>query len=129
MFAGIGLVMLLWRPRLMEHMLPTRFWLDSNHFLFAVGGAIVGLAVLLRELKGRMQGNGSNRSWLGLLTAAEMLISLVLACVAGVLIFLKIPVLEPLACYAYTIFDLAIALVVLGSLVSVWRHVCRMTLH
>ena len=128
-FAGIGVVMLLWQPRLMEYMLPTRFWLDGNHFLLAVGGLIVGLAALLTELKARMQGNGSKPSWFGLLTAAEILISLVLACVAGMSIFLKVPLLEPVACYAYTIFDLAIALVVLGALVSVWRHVCRMILH
>ena len=128
LLAGIGALMLSWRPQLMEYMLPTRFWLDSNHFLLAVAVAIVGLAVLLWELKDRVSGNPSKRSWLGLLAGAELLISLVLACVTGVLIFLKIPGLDPVTRYSYSIFDLAVALVILGALVSVLRHACRMSL-
>jgi len=119
--AGVAAVMLLWRPRLMEYMLPTRTWLDSNHFLLAVAVLVVGLAALLSELKGRVSGNPSRRSWLGSLVGGELLISLLLACVAGVLIFLEIPGLDLLTRYSYSIFDLAIALVVLGTIVSVLR--------
>lgn len=127
--AGVAAVMLLWRPQLMEYMLPTRFWLDSNHFLVAVAVLIVGFVALLWELKGRVSGNPSKRSWLGWLAGGELLISLVLACVAGVLIFLKIPGLDPVTRYSYSIFDLAIALVVLGALVSVLRYASRMSFH
>ena len=59
-----------------------------------------------------MSGSPSRRSWLGSLAGSELLISLMLACVAGVLIFLKIPGLDPATRYAYCIFDLAVALVV-----------------
>ncbi|NQT13600.1 MAG: hypothetical protein HQ582_12680 [Planctomycetes bacterium] len=127
--AGVAAVMLLWRPRLMEYMLPTRFWLDSNHFLIAVGILIVGLVAFLWELKGRVSGNPSKRSWLGLLAGGELLISLVFACVAGVLIFLKIPGIDPLTRYSYSIFELAVALVVLGTIASALRHAGRMLLH
>jgi len=126
--AGVAAVMLLWRPRLMEYMLPTRFWLDSNHFLIAVAVLIVGLVALLWELKGRVSGNPSKRSWLGSLAGSELLISLVLACVAGALMFLKLPGLDLVTRYSYSIFDLAVALVVLGTSVSVLRHAGRMSL-
>jgi hypothetical protein len=110
----------------MEYMLPTRFWLDSHHFLIAVAVLIIGLIALLWELKGRVSENPARQSWLSWLAGSEVLISLVLACVAGVLIFLKIPGLDPVTRYSYSIFDLAIALVVLGASIIVLRHAARM---
>jgi hypothetical protein len=120
--AGLGAIMLLRQPRLMEHMLPTRFWLDSQHFLIAVAVLMIGLVALLWELKWRLSDDPAKRSWLGSLVAGELLLSLVLACVTGILIFLKLPGLDQVTRYAYSIFDLAIALVVLGAIVTVVRH-------
>ena len=108
----------------MVYMCPTRSWLDSNHFFFVVGVLIVGLIALLWEVKQRMQDNGSKRSWLGSLTCVELLVSLALACVAGAFVFLKIPGLDSVTRFSYTVLDLAVALIVLGSLLSVLRHTC-----
>jgi len=125
--AGIGALMLVWQPGLTEYMLPTRFWLDSHHFLLAGGVLIVGMVAILAELKGQMPDNGSKRSWLGFLTVGELLISMLVACAAGVLVFLRIPGFDPVTRFSYSIFDLAITLVVLGAILSVLRHACRMT--
>ena len=124
--AGFGALTLLWRPQLMEYMLPTRFWLDSNHFLVAIAALLVGLAALLTESKSWVSGRPSDRSWLSSLAGGDLLISLVLAFVAGMLIFLKIPGLDPVTRYCYSVFDLAVALAVLGTLVTVLRHACQM---
>lgn len=105
-----------------------RVWPDSNRFLFVLGGLIVGLATLLRRIQRVDAGKRHETLMPGRLTATEVLISLVLACGVGVFI-LEIPALVPLACYAYTISDSALALVVLGVIVSVWRHIGRMTHH
>jgi len=128
MLAGVAAAMLLRQPRLMEYVLPTRFWLDSNHFLIAVAVLIAGLVALLWELKGRVSEDSSRRSWLGSLAGGELLISLVLACVTGVLICLKLPGLDQVTRYSYSIFDLAVALAVLGTIVCVSRHAGRMSL-
>jgi hypothetical protein len=128
MLAGVAAAMLLRQPRLMEYVLPTRFWLDSNHFLIAVAVLIAGLVALLWELKGRVSEDSSRRSWLGSLAGGELLISLVLACVTGVLICLKLPGLDQVTRYSYSIFDLAVALAVLGTIVCVLRHAGRMSL-
>jgi hypothetical protein len=119
---GIGALMLLRQPRLMAYMLPSRFWLDSNHFLFVAGVLIVGLVGLLWEVKQRMQNDESKRSRLGSLTRVELLVSLPLACVAGAFVFFNIPGFESVTRFSYTILDLAVALVVLGSLLSVLRQ-------
>jgi hypothetical protein len=125
--AGAGAVMMIGRPRLWEYVLPTRFWLDSNHFLLVVGVVAVGLAALLWELKSRMQNNESKRSWLGTLTRVHLFISLLVACAAGALIFLQIPKFDSVTRFSYTIFDLAIALIVLGVLLSAVSYACRTT--
>jgi hypothetical protein len=125
--AGIGALALIWRPRLAEYTLPTRFWLDSQHFLLAAGVLVVGFAILLMEIKGRMKNHNPRRSWLSFLTVGELSSSLLVACAAGLLVFLKIPGLAPVTRYCHTIFDLAIALVVLGAIAGVMRRAGRMT--
>jgi len=126
--AGVAAVMLLGQPRLMEYMLPTRFWLDSNHFLLAVAVLTAGLVAFLSEVKGWVSGDPTRRSWLGSLAGGELLISLVLAGAAGALMFLKLPGVDLVTRYSYTAFDLAVALVVLGTIASVLRHAVRMSL-
>ena len=119
---AVAAMTLLWRPQLMEYMLPTRFWLDSNHFLLAIAVIIVGLVALSWELKSRVSGSPLKRSWLGLLAGGELFISLLLACVAGLLIFLKIPGFDAVTRYSYSVFDLAVALVILGALITMLRQ-------
>jgi hypothetical protein len=43
------------------------------------------------------------------------------------LVFLKIPEFGPITRFSYTVFDLAIALIVLGVLLNVIRYACRLT--
>lgn len=125
--AGIAAVMLLWRPQLMQYMLPTRFWLDANHFPVSVAVLIAGLVAFLWELKGRMSSEAGKRSWIGSLACGVLLISLASACMAGALIFLKIPALDALTRYSYTVFDLSLALILLGTSVSAFRHAAGIT--
>ena len=119
--SGVAAAMLPWQPRLMEYMLPTRFWLDSHHFLIAVAVLLVGLVAFSWELKGRFLSDTPNRSRLGLLAGGVLLVSLVLAGVTGVLMFLKVPGIDLITRYSYSVFDLAIALAVLGAIISVLR--------
>jgi hypothetical protein len=126
--AGIGALQLIWRPRLAEYMLPTRFWLDSQHFLVTAAVFAAGFVAVLAEFKGRVQDNRPKRSWLSFLTVGELSIALSVACVAGVLILLRIPGFDHVTRLSYSIFDLAIALVVLGAIASVLRHACRIAI-
>jgi hypothetical protein len=43
--------------------------------------------------------------------------------------FLNLPALDSVTRYSYSVFDLAVALVVLGTIVSALRHGGRMALH
>jgi hypothetical protein len=125
--AGIGALQLIWRPRVAEYMLPTRFWLDSQHFVLAAGVFVIGFAALVVEIKDRRKEHNPWRSWLSCLTVGELSISLLAVCVAGVLVLLWIPGFDLVTRYCYSILDLAIALVVLGAIASVMRNACGMT--
>ncbi len=122
LLAGVGAVVLLRQPRLMEYMLPTRSWLDANHFLVAIVVLTAGVAALLWQWKRRLSSPASEHSWWGWMTGSGLFVSLGLACVAGGFMFLKIPGLALLTTYCYTLFDLALALVLLGSIVSVLQN-------
>ncbi|MGQ9573974.1 MAG: cytochrome c3 family protein [Thermoguttaceae bacterium] len=123
--AVLGVLLLLYQPDLMEYMLPTRMWLDANHFAAAVGVMLVGLVALLWELRQWISDRGQRRSALGIVVALVLALTFGLAVVAGVLIFLKIPALDAATRTAYTVFDVAITLLLAASIVTVLRGVCH----
>ena len=132
--AALGALVLAWEPRpvgccptMMEFMLTSRFEADANHFLIAVAILAAGVVALLWELKNHLPGDGSRRTWPGSLTGVLLAISLVAGCGTGALIFLKIPGLDAATRYSYTVFDLAVALALLGAILSVLRQACRLT--
>ncbi len=114
-------------PTTAEFMLTSRFVLDSNHFAIAVAVLIVGVVAMLWETRRYVPTDGLHRTWLGTLTGIELTVALVLALASGALIFLKIPGLEALTRYAYMVFDVGVALILLGAIVSVLRQACRLT--
>lgn len=121
--AVVGVVLLLDQPELMEYMLPTRMWLDANHFLVAVGVMFVGLIALLWELRQWVSDHGQRRSVLGMLTALALLLGLAAAVAAGILVFLKIPALDTVTRASYTVFDAAITVVFVAAFVTVFRGI------
>lgn len=124
--AGVlGVVFLLQQPALLEYMLPTRMWLDANHFLVAVGAMLVGLVALLGELRLWISDHGRHRSALGILIALALALSLAAAVVAGILIFLKIPALDTVTRASYTVFDLAITVMLVAVIVAVLHGVAH----
>ncbi len=119
--AVVGVVMLLYQPALLEYMLPSRMWLDANHFLLAAGVMLIGLIALLWELRQWIGDDGRRRSALGILVALIEALSLAVAIVAGVLIFLKIPTLDAATRASYTVFDAAITVLLAAAIVTVLR--------
>lgn len=123
--ALVGAVCLLYQPDLMEYMLPTRMWLDANHFLLAAGVMLVGLVALLWELRQWISDHGQRRSALGIVTALVLAVSLAVALVAGILVFLKIPALDAVTRASYTVFDAAITVSLVAVIVTVLRGVVQ----
>jgi len=134
LIAAAGALALAWEqpaaaccPTTAEFMFPSRFVLDSNHFPMAVAVLVVGVVALLWEAKNHGPAGDSNRTWLGSLTAMGLTDALVVALVAGALIFLTFPGFEAVTRYAYTVFDVAVVFLLLGAIVSVLRQACRLT--
>jgi hypothetical protein len=106
-------------------MLPSRLWLDANHFLLAVGVMVIGLAAWVWEWRQWLAGSPKGRSLLGGLIWLVLLVSLAAAAATGVLIFLKLPGLDLLTRASYTLFDVAITVVLLAAFVSLLRAIAR----
>jgi len=119
---AVGTLLLLRQPNLMAYMLPTRFWLDSNHFSVAVIVMVAGVLALMWEAKCRVSGIKARRSRAGTLVAVELILSLSLAGVSGILMFSKIPGLDALTRFSYTLFDVSLAAVVVGVGLAVLRQ-------
>jgi hypothetical protein len=123
--AVAGVVLLLNQPALLEYMLPTRMWLDANHFLVALGAMLVGLIALLWELRQWISDHGQNRSALGILIALILAVSLAGAVLAGILVFLKIPAIDVASRASYTVFDAAITVLLAAAIVTALRGVAH----
>ena len=123
--AAIGAVLLMFQPALLEYMLPTPMWLDANHFLVATGVMLVGLVALLWELRRWISDRGQRRSFFGIVTALCLAVGLASAGTAGLLIFLKIPVLDTLTRVSYTVFDASVTWLLVFVIVTVLHGVAQ----
>ncbi|NQU24787.1 MAG: hypothetical protein HQ567_26185 [Candidatus Nealsonbacteria bacterium] len=125
---GGGALLLLQRPALIQYMLPSRFWLDANHFFFAAVALAAGCFALMCEIKvnneARMTNDKRQRKGFVIrrLVRVELAFSLGLACLAGALMLLKMARFDTLTRASYTAFDLAIGLVIVGTILSVLAH-------
>ena len=118
-FLGVGVIFLLGKPHLLRYMLPSRFDLDANHFLVAAAAFAAGLGAFVFE-KGRRagpagEGEPGRRGGSGP-SAAVLGFFLFLAVLAGILVFFKIPGIDPVTRVSYTVLDLAMAFLLAGAL-------------
>ena len=123
--AVLGAVFLMLQPDLMAYMLPTPMWLDANHFLVAVVVMVIGLVALLWELRQRLADHGQPRGGFGVLMIVIDVLCLLVAVVAGVLVFLKLPGLDTATRVSYTLFDTAITVLLIAAMVTVLRGVSQ----
>lgn len=93
MSAFIGFLIMLAQPQLKQFALPTRFWLDANHFL--VSALIIIGAFAFAVLQNRKQ-----FQWLFAI--------IVISIVSGVFMLLKLPFIGFITRLSYSLFDLAI---------------------
>ncbi len=115
---GSALYLIIGRRELVEYLLPTRFWLDSNHFLVVVFAIGVGLAALIWEIKVTMPGN-EGRSPLRVALSIWLVLALGLACLAGSLMLFRIPGLDTMTRASYTLLDVALVFLITGATVAV----------
>ncbi len=121
--AAVAALFLSQQPELMSYMLPTRFWLDADHFAFAAAVLVAGVLGLLAEVRAkRAIAAAGARSPFGTIVAAELVVALILAVVSGVLMLVKLGGLNSLTRAAYTAFALSLVLLLLGTVFVVLRR-------
>ena len=111
------------RGDLSDYALPLRFWLDGNHFLAAALVLLLGLCGLAWRLYRQRLAGHSPASYFKAHSIRIVLAAVVLAVVSGTLMLLQFPVLEPITRFSYTVLDLALALVLAGTVTIVLREI------
>ncbi len=119
---GAMALFMVFRPDLRAYALPTRFWLDANHFLVATAILAVGAAVMVAELADARGRQGLLRRLVARKTAALLAVGIVAAAAAGVLMLVGTPALACVTRPAYTVFDGALVVVLLGCTCSLLRR-------
>lgn len=112
---GGSVLYLIGQRELVDYLLPTRFWLDSNHVLVVVLVAGAGLAALTWEIKATMSGTPGDLPW-RLALSIGLALSLGLVCVAGALMLFRIPGINTVTRVSYTLLDVAVAFVIAGAI-------------
>ncbi len=106
---------------LAEYMLPSRFWLDANHFMVAVFIFIGAVAILYWQL---WQKNGL--AGLSRYSFMAVLGGLALGGVSGSLMLFKLPI-ESVTRLSYTLFDLSLAIIAASILYFIIKEALRVT--
>jgi len=105
--AFIGVIIILMQPELKQYALPSRFWLDANHFF--ISALILGGAFIFA-----LQQNQKNFRWL--------LALLLVAIVAGIFMLVKLPFIGLMTRLSYSIFDLSRILLALSIFLLLIRR-------
>lgn len=100
--AFVGMLIILLQPKTMRYALPSRFWMDANHFIIAAVILMIGFVYALQQ----------NRRNFYLIIS-----TIAIASAAGVLILIKLPWIDFLTRISYTIFDLALIISVIVTIV------------
>ena len=126
LFLSVAVLLMMADKQLVNFILPSRFWLDSNHFAIAMVILLAGVLTVVYRLRNRVQKNSENnkqRFWTN-----ELVVSFVILFVSGLSMMIKIPGLAEVNRFAYTVFDIALLFVLIGSLVTFYTRIIKNTL-
>ena len=89
-------VVILSQAELAKYSLPSRFWLDANHFL--ISGIILGVCFVTLTLSGKKK--------------SELLLVFFIAMISGGFMLIKLPWIGLINWISYTVFDLSLVILV-----------------
>lgn len=111
-----GILPLLLSPSLREYALPSRVWLDSHHFPVGMATLVVGVVGFIGLLS-RSSAADDRNAKKGALAGVWILgISLIVAGVSGLLMELNLTGISAMTRYAYSVFDIALLMVLVVTL-------------
>ncbi len=122
---SIAVLMMMANEQLVNFILPSRFWLDSNHFAIAMLILFAGILAIVYRLRNAMQKKSETRKQM--FWTSELVITFVVLFVAGLLMMIKIPALVEVNRFAYTVFDVALLFVLFGTLVTFYARIIKNT--
>jgi len=119
---GVAALALTHQPDLMGYMLPTRFTLDANHVLVAAFVFVVGIIAMLGEVSLQRPAHDKRNKTRITKTVLWLIVTVALGVVSGLLMLLKVPGLGALTRSSYTVFDVSLVLVLVGTICVALRR-------
>jgi hypothetical protein len=108
-------ILLYFEKGMLEYILPSRFVLDSNHFLLSVINILISLICiyLLSKIK--------QKTKLDKLLLKCIFTGLIISVIAGFLMLVQFAAIYEVIKYAYTLFDLSQVLMIICTLITVFK--------
>ncbi|MDZ7723394.1 MAG: hypothetical protein U5R06_11465 [candidate division KSB1 bacterium] len=122
-FLSVAVLLMMSDRQLVHFILPSRFWLDSNHFAIAMVILLAGILALVYRLRNVMQNKSEKskqRLWIN-----ELVTTFIVLFVSGVLMLVKIPGLVEVNRFAYSVFDVALLFILMGTLVTFYTQIIK----
>lgn len=123
---SIAVLLMMADRQLVNFILPSRFWLDSNHFAVAMTILPAGILAIVYRLRNTVQKKIENRKQL--FWTNELVTTFIVLFVAGLLMMIKIPGLAEVNRFSYTVFDVALLFILIGTLVTFYTRIIKNTL-
>jgi len=113
------LFIMMMRPELANYALPSRFWLDANHFLLGALTVVAG-AFCLSQLWRRQES-------MAFFKTLRVLLAVFLCCsmISGFLMLMQFQLIDSVTRIAYTVFDISVTGIVFALLAALVVHTAR----
>ncbi|MBN2007908.1 hypothetical protein JW960_01035, partial [candidate division KSB1 bacterium] len=124
-FLSVAFLLMMADRQLVNFILPSRFWLDSNHFTIAMVILLAGILAIVYRLRNVVQKKSENRKQV--IWTNELVTSFIVLFVAGLLMLIKVPGLAEVNRFVYTVFDIALLFILIGVLVTFYTRIIKNT--
>ncbi|MBN2000324.1 hypothetical protein JW935_22430, partial [candidate division KSB1 bacterium] len=120
---SVAMLLMMADKQLVNFILPSRFWLDRNHFPIAMLILLAGILAVGYRMRNVVQNKSENRTQM--FWTNELVVTFGVLCVAGLLMMIKFPGLAEVTRFAYTVFDVALLFVLIGALVTFYARIIK----
>ena len=122
---SITILLMMSDRQLVNFIFPSRLWLDSNHFALAMLILLAGILAFIYRIRNIVQKKTNSAKQV--FWTNELVISFVVMVAAGLIMLIKIPGLDAVTRFSYTLFDVSLLFILIGAQVTFYTRIVKNT--